>query len=155
YVNGDNVKQWVADHRQGVFNRPAKTFAPAELMAASQAMNFDFAKAFSAKRGYPSIDTSSAQSIKKTINMREEAIWDGYFQQASTSDARANRLGRLIGSPLEKMMITPELMSAGGVSPTRQWDQLSNGEKWLVSPLRQRILEQSSLKERLKAETLG
>src|SRR5262249_40669936 len=71
------------------------------------------------------------------------------------TDTRQNNLARLVGTPLEKMMVSTENVALGGVVPNRGWDQLAPVERTMVSPLRQQLMEDDAFKERIKAETVG
>lgn len=154
FTAGTNVKEYVAQNKLGVRSKP-KTYTPQQAAAAARAMDFSFAKGFTPQNGYPTLDTSSNNALKRSLDARENAIYGNYFGPGGAPDARDTKLSRLIGQPLEKMMVTPDNMAISGVSPMYKWDQLSPIEKQQVSPLREQIMDQNMLQERLKAERLG
>ena len=154
YTTGANVQEYVAKLNQ-TWRTDRQTFDPKQVSAMANAMDFDWAKGFTPDNGYPPIDNSSNSALKTSLGLREDAIWKGYFAQRAAADGRDNRLSRIVSKPLEKMMITQDNLSAGGVSPLRGWDSLNTAEAAQVSPIRSRIMEETSEKERLKAERLG
>jgi Met-zincin len=153
FIDGVNVQDWISQHRFGVASKP-QTFTESEVFAMSQAMDFDFAKGMTPEYGYPPIDVSGNKALYNSIQNRQRKIADNYFASRVT-DARDQQLARIVGTPLEKAMITPEWMAASGVSPMKKWDDLTEFEKARVSPVRSRVMEQQSMKERMKAEMIG
>ena len=154
YTAGNNVGEFIAKNFRGNKDRTADTYSPQQVGAAMKSMDFNFALAFSPENGYPALDLSSNKGLRKSMELRNKAISDGYFGQLAQTDARDNRLKRLIGKPLEKMMVTPENLAASGVVPNKSWSQLAPLERAKASPLRE-AMDESSVKERLKAEALG
>ncbi len=153
FTAGMNVQDWVNQHRFGVQNHP-QTFEKTQVQAMAQAMDFDWAKGLGPKNGFAALDVSSNKNLKDSMATREAQIWDFAFNNPENG-AREARLARLIGSPLEKSMITPEIMAASGVSPMRKWDDLSDIEKLNVSPIRYATVRKQMEAERAKAETVG
>lgn len=151
FVDGRNVIDAVTQNRFG--SARASRLSEAQVEAMAKAMDFDWAKAFTRENGYPELDPSSVKSLKASMNAREKAIHKGYFEQRV--DTRESRLARLVGSPLEKMMSTPEMVSAGGVSPMRDFDAMTPTEKMQASPLRRRLIAEALRKYRIRAETRG
>jgi hypothetical protein len=162
YVNGANVQQWVAAHKQGVgFTTPAanqalsslQTFTPQQLLTASRAMDFSWAEAFTPANGYPALDLSSVANLYQSMVPRRDAIYNGFYAYGSPN--RDSILARLIDTPLEQMLITPESLAAGGVSPMTSWNDLNVGQKVQVSPLRSAALQKQLNQMKTGAEIRG
>jgi len=175
FIAGQPAKDWVGHNRDGQGPTQSSLFAQStagmtkaqlgpqashlrtlsdtELMAMSKSMDFNWAKAFSTKNGYPKLDTSSLPALKQSMGDREKMIFNDYFK--NKIDTRDEQLAQLAGTPIEKMMITQERLLANGIAPNRGFDDLTEGEKAQVSPLRTKALNAYLEKERLKAEMLG
>ncbi len=152
FIEGTNVVEAVRAH-QAAGTSPAGTIDERRLELMSKAMDFEWAKAFTKENGYPSLDTSSVGGLKKSLDRREKAIHKGYFEHRV--DTRESRLSRLAGSPLEKMMSSPEMLASAGISPQRDFDELSPSEKVMASPIRRRAYTEAMRKHRLKAQLRG
>jgi hypothetical protein len=172
FIAGQPAKTWVAANKNGNGPTPAsgqlnssanRSYSPQtshlrslsnkDLMAMSKSMDFDWAKAFSKKNGYPALDPTSIGSLNKSMADRERAIYQGYF--SNFKDTRDDQLAALKGTPIETMMMSPEMLAAHGISPMRSWKDLTEGEKTLVSPMRSKALAASVERNRLAAEMNG
>jgi hypothetical protein len=152
FTAGVNVQDWVNQNRFGVKQTP-QTFDKDQILGMSVAMDFDWAKGLGPQNGFPALDTRSQTSIKQSMAAREKAIYEFAFNNAD--GGRDLKLSRLIGTPLEKAMATPEIMAASGVSPMYQWEDLTEAQKWQVSPVRSAAISKLNAAERAKAETIG
>lgn len=151
YTNGANVAAALALSKQGP--SAGRTLDPKEVEAMSKAMDFDWAKGFTKENGYPDLDTSSTHNLIGSLSVREKAIHKGFFE--NRVDTREQRMARIAGSPLEKMMTTPEMMAVSGVAPGRDFDSLSPSEKLSASPIRRRTVTEAMRKYRIGAEMRG
>jgi hypothetical protein len=152
YIGGANVQALVAKNRIGTLQKP-QTFEPKQVAQMAAAMDFDFARGFGPEMGL--LDTSSNRALYQSLADREDRIFKGFFEQQSQVSMRDQNIGRLIGTPIEKMMIGTENIALGGVSPLTHWEQMAPIEQAMVSPIRQDMMNANALQERLKAERLG
>jgi hypothetical protein len=138
YVKGVNVKDWVDQNLAGVNQVPA-TYTPAEVGKRYAAMDFSWTRGLAPE---VKIDLSSGEAFKQTFQARQEAVFStGIFGrgQADLGEVRRNKAR---GTPLEAMMITPDVLSiAGGGAAASSWSSLSDAQKARVSPLRAPALD--------------
>jgi hypothetical protein len=169
FVAGQNVKDWVAANKFGkgpgeskvglistqMDKRAAtshgRSLSDREVSAMAGAMNFKWARGMDANS--TKLDVTSPQALKASLQMRDDDMYKNYWGRlAGDRDAR---MSKLTNTEFEQMMITPERLSAVGISPARSVESLTGAEMLMASPLRAKALEEATAKYRMKAEMLG
>lgn len=139
YIDGVNVKDWVTANRAGVMNAP-QVITPDQSANAAKAMQFQWAKGQAPEAP---IDTSSMGAFMASLKNREDAMYkSGIFGQNNADLAQVRR-DKLRGTPLEAMMITPDVMAMGAGNVAKDWTSLDQAEKARVSPLRSAAVRQA------------
>lgn len=152
YIQGANVKEWVTKMREGI-SQTSGTFSGDDVQRLTKAMDFTWAEGFGSET---KVDTSSVDAYKRTFRTRQDSLFkSGVFGRGQTGVADERRR-RLYNSPIEAMMITPDMLaSVTGNGLATKWSALTEAEKTRVSPLRASQLDRLVEERKKRLMALG
>lgn len=150
YIDGVNVTDWVANNRTGAKNRPL--LDNAQVKQRMQAMDFKWAKGLAPEAP---LDRSSPAKFTESMRRRIDAVYKTGVYGRGQGDVGAARLAKLRGTPLEAMMVTPDMVAAATGPSGGSWDSLSEPERMRISPLRTEVVEKAIRQRKEKLAAVG
>src|SRR5204863_342256 len=138
FIKGVNVQDWVSSMRSGILQVP-QTYSQDDVAQRMNAMDFSFAQGLAP---YAKIDHSTPAALKQSIRARMDALYETGIFGRGQADLGELRRSRARNTPIEGMMVTPDVITAAVGNPTNaQWETLTDGEKAQVSPLRAKAFQ--------------